>query len=167
MLRDFYRDGKRHVEGLQASLMLLPEEDRAEPWEYFSTQPRTYMETYKTKGDQPLLERYYMNHAQRWQDILPGQIVSWKVDCCGGNVFRKPAIPAEARIVILSRQSPGLGTVLNSRISTHDLCGAYRISNADILHERRARAGRRETAELHHRPALRRAGGGFFDGYDL
>jgi len=100
LLRDFYRDGKRHIEGLQASLMLLPEEDRAEPYEYFSKSARTYMETYKTKGDQPLLERYYLKHAQRWQDVLPGQIVSWKVDCCGGNVFRKPAIPAEARIVI-------------------------------------------------------------------
>jgi hypothetical protein len=104
LLRDFYRDGKRLKEGLQASLMLLTEKDRPEPWEYFSNNPRSYMETYKTKGDQPLLERYYMNHAQRWQDILPGQVVSWKVNCGGGNAFSKPSIPTDARIIIFHGQ---------------------------------------------------------------
>ena len=100
LLRDFYRDGKRHIEGLQASLMLLPEEEREEPWKYFSRSPRTYMEQYKVGGDQPLLERYFLKHAQRWQDVLPKQICSWKVDCCGSNIFRKPKLPADARIVI-------------------------------------------------------------------
>lgn len=104
LLRDFYRDGKRLAEGLQASLMLLPEKDRADPWEYFSKNPRSYMETYKTKGDQPLLERYYMSHAKRWQDVVPGQIVSWKVNCGGGNAFQKPTIPADARVIIFHGQ---------------------------------------------------------------
>jgi hypothetical protein len=99
LLRDAYRDGKRLKEGLQASLMMLTEEDRVGPWEYFSTHPRTYMETYKIKGDQPLLEQYYMSHAQRWQDILPGQIVSYKVDCGGGNAFKPAVIPASARLI--------------------------------------------------------------------
>ena len=100
ILRDFYRDGKRHIEGLQASLMLLPEEDRAEPWAYFSKNPRTYMEQYKAGGDQKLLERYYLKHARRWQDVLPEQIVSWKVDCCGSNIFQKPKVPKDARVII-------------------------------------------------------------------
>ena len=52
VLRDFYRDGKRHIEGMQASLMMLPEEDRAAPWVYFSKSARTHMETYKIGGDQ-------------------------------------------------------------------------------------------------------------------
>lgn len=99
LLRDAYRDGKRLKEGLQASLMMLREEDREGPWKYFSTHPRTYMETYKTKGDQPLLEQYYLSHAQRWQDVLPGQIVSWKVDCGGGNAFKPAVIPADARLI--------------------------------------------------------------------
>lgn len=100
LLRDFYRDGKRLKEGLQASMMLLPEEEREGPWKYFSTHPRSYMETYKTKGEQPLLESYYMSHAQRWQDVVPGQIVSWKVNCGGGNAFREPIIPADTRVII-------------------------------------------------------------------
>ena len=99
LLRDAYRDGKKYKKGLQASLMMLPERDRQGPWEYFSTQPLTYMETYKVKGDQPLLERYYMNRAQCWQDILPGQIVSAKVGCGLGNSFSKPIIPADARLI--------------------------------------------------------------------
>ena len=104
LLRDAYRDGKRLKEGLQASLMMLREEDRVGPWEYFSTHPRTYMETYKIKGDQPLLESYYLSHAQRWQDILPGQIVSWKVDCGGGNAFKPAAIPVDARLIFFHGQ---------------------------------------------------------------
>jgi hypothetical protein len=99
LLRDAYRDGKRLTEGLQASLMMLPEKDRAGPWEYFSANPRTYMETYKIKGDQPLLEKYYLSHAQKWQDIVPGQVKSWKVDCGGGNAFTKSFVPADTRLI--------------------------------------------------------------------
>ena len=99
MLQDAYRDGKKFKKGLQASLMMLTEKDREGPWKYFSTQPHTYMETYKVKGDQPLLESYYLNRAQRWQDVLPGQVVSWKVNCGGGNAFSRPSIPADARLI--------------------------------------------------------------------
>jgi hypothetical protein len=113
LLRDFYRTGKPvprglnlqrrpgspKPEGLGAGLMLLNEEDRKEPYEYFSKNPRPYMEQYRNQGDQPLLESYYLKHAQRWQDVVPGQIVSWKVDCCGANEFQKPAIPVDARVI--------------------------------------------------------------------
>jgi hypothetical protein len=105
LLRDFYRNGRGRskVEGLQASLMLLPEADRAEPWARFTHNPTAFMGMNRVKGDQPMLEQCYMGYAQKWQDILPGQLVSWKVDCGGEpNMFKPqtPVIPADARTII-------------------------------------------------------------------
>ena len=111
LLRDFYRDGKTpsggfmrrgppRSEGLQASLMVLPEEDRAEIWEDWMKNPSAHMQRLGLKGDQPMLEKHFLHRAQRWQDVVPGQIVSYKVDCCGGNEFQTPAVPADARLVV-------------------------------------------------------------------
>lgn len=99
LLRDAYRDGKRLKEGLQASLMLLPEADRAEVWEDWMRHPEIHMQRLGHKGDQPMLEQHFLKRAQRWQDIVPGQCVSYKVDCGGGNAFRPAVIPAEARLI--------------------------------------------------------------------
>jgi hypothetical protein len=116
LLRDFYRNGKNrpgglmgrrppNPEGLQSSLMFSTEEDRIEPWNYFSKNPRMCMETYRPpRGDQEMIEQWYLKPTQRWQDILPGQIVSWKVDCCGSNEFQTPVIPKDARVVIFHGQ---------------------------------------------------------------
>jgi len=103
LLRDFYRDGKRLKEGLQASLMMLPEADRAAPWERFIQDPQAFMAQNRVKGDQPMLEQCYMGRAQKWQDILPGQLVSWKVDC-NGACFSPSSIPPEARVIIFHGQ---------------------------------------------------------------
>lgn len=100
LLRDFYRDGKRLKEGLQASLMSLSEEDRSRIWEDWMREPRAHMQRLGIKGDQPMLEQHFLQRAQRWQDIAPGQIVSWKVTCGGGNAFQAPVIPADARVII-------------------------------------------------------------------
>ena len=100
LLRDFYRNGKKLKEGLQASLMLLPEKDRAEIWEDWMQHPSIHIQRLGFKGDQPMLEQHYMARAQRWQDVVPGQIVSWKVDCGGGNMFRPAVIPADARLIV-------------------------------------------------------------------
>jgi hypothetical protein len=100
LLRDFYRNGRKYKEGLQASLMLLPEADRAEIWEDWMRGPAAHMQRLDFKGDQPMLEEHFLKRAQRWQDVVPGQIVSWKVDCCGGNLFRPAVIPADARLII-------------------------------------------------------------------
>lgn len=91
MLRDFYRDGKKLKEGLGGGLMYLTEEARKEPWKYFSEHPASYMRTY-ARGEQHLLETYWLNKADRWQDEVPNQVVSWKVHCSKG-------IPLDARII--------------------------------------------------------------------
>jgi hypothetical protein len=103
MLRDFYRDGGKRPEGLGSGFMLLTEAARAEPWDYFSKHPTVCVQTYP-RGDQHLLEKYYMSRAQRWQDVVPGQVVSWKVHCGGGNVFKQPVIPADARVICFHGQ---------------------------------------------------------------
>ena len=99
LLRDAYRAGKKFKEGLQASLMLLPDADRAEIWEDWIRHPDMHMQRLGYKGDQPMLEAHFLKRAQRWQDVVPGQIVSYKVDCGGGNAFRPATIPADARLI--------------------------------------------------------------------
>lgn len=91
LLRDFYRDGKKLKEGLGGGLMYLPDEGRRAVWDYWMEQPQLRMREYP-RGDQFLFERFWLNEAKRWQDIVPGQVVSWKVHCQNG-------VPSDARIV--------------------------------------------------------------------
>jgi len=92
LLRDFYRDGKKYKEGLGGGLMYLPEESRAPVWKYWMTNPAYNMRLY-SRGDQFLFERFWLQSAKRWQDVVPGQVVSWKVHCVGDIV------PPNARLV--------------------------------------------------------------------
>lgn len=90
-LRDFYRDGKKLKEGLGGGLIYLPADARKVIWEYFTANPPFCMRLY-SRGDQHLFERFWLQSAKRWQDKVPGQIVSWKVNCARG-------IPPEARVI--------------------------------------------------------------------
>lgn len=92
LLRDFYRDGTRKPEGLQSSMMFLPEADRAEVWNAFIADPKKIMRECAAGGDQEFLERFYLQRAQRWQDVVPDQIASYKVHC-------KQGVPAGTRVV--------------------------------------------------------------------
>lgn len=92
LLRDFYRDGVRKPEGLQSSVMFLPETDRAEVWNAFTADPKKVMRECAVGGDQEFLERFYLQKAQRWQDVVPGQIASYKVHC-------KQGVPPGTRVV--------------------------------------------------------------------
>jgi hypothetical protein len=92
LLRDFYRDGLRREEGLQSSMMYLPEADRAEVWEAFARNPGRVIVDYVIGGDQAFLERFYIEKAERWQDRFPGAVVSYKVHCRKG-------VPADASVI--------------------------------------------------------------------
>lgn len=94
LLRDFYRDGKKLKEGLGGGLIYLPEADRAAMWDFWNTNPALNMRLY-ARGDQHLFERLWLQKADRWQDVVPGQVVSWKVHCKGD------VIPPDARIVCM------------------------------------------------------------------
>lgn len=85
LLRDFYRDGKKLKEGLGSGLMYVPEEARHEIWDFWMQQPALQMKVFN-RGDQHLLEKFYLGTAKRWQDLVPGQICSWKVHCKYGLI---------------------------------------------------------------------------------
>lgn len=93
LLRDFYRDGKKLKAGLGGALIYLPEDARREVWDYWMEQPQLRMREYP-RGDMFLFERFYMGKAQIWQDVVPGQVVSWKVHCAKG-------IPPNARVICM------------------------------------------------------------------
>jgi hypothetical protein len=90
-LRDFYRDGKKLKEGLGGGLMFLPESERQQIWTEFTANPALSMRM-NARGDQHFFEHYWLNRASRWQDVLPGQVVSHKVHCQNG-------VPPDARVL--------------------------------------------------------------------
>lgn len=103
LLRDFYRDGVHRSrslnivkpEGLGSGLMYLCEKDRGQVWRAFNRAPLNAINLNINLGDQGFLEKYFLNDADRWQDVLPGQVVSWKVHCLAGH------IPPSAKIVCM------------------------------------------------------------------
>jgi hypothetical protein len=96
LLRDFYRDGKKLREGLGGGLIYLPAAARKPVWDYFTANPEFAM-TFHRGGDQFLFERFWLKTAKRWQDVLPGQVVSYKVHCQHG-------VPPDARVVCFHGQ---------------------------------------------------------------
>ena len=86
-----------------------------------------------------------MNRAQCWQDILPGQIVSAKVGCGLSRQLLQQTNHSRgcANWNFLPQDSRVLGPVKNLRNCIRMTAAAPIVfSNADILHERRARARR-------------------------
>lgn len=65
-------------------------------WIYwrFATSPAHWMTRHANGGDQAFLEEALGDNGLRWQMLLPGQIVSYKVHCRNG-------IPPNARAVCL------------------------------------------------------------------
>lgn len=91
ILRDFYRGADTFGSGIMAWCA----DDAAFVYEKFAASPELFMMTCREGGDQRFLEFVFDRpKALRWQDAVPGQIVSYKVHCRGG-------IPAGARVVCL------------------------------------------------------------------
>jgi hypothetical protein len=90
-VRDFYRDGVRRPTGMQSCMMYLPEDLRAEAWAHWHP---NLVAHYKRRGvgDQAFMEDLWLGEAAYFQDIVPGQIVSYKVHC-------KQGLPPDARVV--------------------------------------------------------------------
>ena len=72
ILSDFYLPKR-----IQSAIMFLPEMDRPMMWQKWMTNPQSHMQSFKG-GDQDFMRQFW-NDCQRWQDILPGQVVSYKV----------------------------------------------------------------------------------------
>lgn len=88
LLRDFYRPL-----GLGSGLMRVPTMCRAAVWEDWMRKPAYWMA--RLRGDQDFLELHWLREAARWQDLLPGQVVSYKVDVLPQGGVVSP----EARVV--------------------------------------------------------------------
>lgn len=73
IMQDVYRK-----DGLQSSVMFLPEADRAEVWREWIKQPEAWMNMYRRGGDQAFLERLWIGKAAIWQETHRGSIVSFK-----------------------------------------------------------------------------------------
>jgi hypothetical protein len=80
LLSDFYRP---HL--LASGLMYIRQEDKAAIWKAFCVNPQLHMVKHKRFpliGDQGFLNGRIK--AQRWQDVLPGAVVSYKAHCRHG-----------------------------------------------------------------------------------
>lgn len=98
VLRDFYWDCKpnKNRDSVGSGLMYLTAEDRARVWQYWSAAPQARQREAGEIGDQQVFQAVIGETADRWQDVLPGQILSYKAD------IKKPGrmdLPPEARIV--------------------------------------------------------------------
>lgn len=95
VMRDVYRP-----DGLQSSVMFIPDERKAEVWDAFTAGPDRYMAQYAYGGDQAFLEPLWGNgKASIWQDALPGQVQSYKV----ANMASR-GVPDNCRAVIFHGQ---------------------------------------------------------------
>lgn len=74
-LRDFYRP-----DGLGSGMMFIPMHARATIWAAWTAKPDRWMGEYRSGGDQAFLEQFWLYEALRWQDIVPGQVVSFKAN---------------------------------------------------------------------------------------
>lgn len=91
MLSDFYQ------EKLVASgMMFLPQHERPTIWERWIRNPVGHIADHKG-GDQSFLRESWNFTAQRWQEVLPGQVVSYKAHCREG-------LPKDARVVCFHGQ---------------------------------------------------------------
>lgn len=97
LLRDFYRE-----KGFGSGMMAWAA-DQSALYDKFAADPRGWMGRLGGRGDQGFLEETVARSAVRlWQDILPGQIVSYKAHVRKSERRGETgagAIPADARVV--------------------------------------------------------------------
>jgi len=79
LLEDFYQSDR-----LGSGMMYLPAEMREAVWQDWIKDPGVVMHSFR--GDQEYLTPWWEGTAERWQMLLPGQVVSYKVHVRGGVV---------------------------------------------------------------------------------
>lgn len=79
VLRDFYRGGRT----IGSGFMLLSNACRALLWDKWLADPEGWIQRLGHRGDQGFLESVFSeipDHLERWQDVVPGKVLSFKVD---------------------------------------------------------------------------------------
>lgn len=94
LLRDFYhRDMAARWNWMGSGVMLLPRVVRGMVWDRWMANPGRHIRG--NRGDQDFLMTCWSTLlVQRWQDVLPGQVISYKVHVRPAN-----AVPPAARVV--------------------------------------------------------------------
>lgn len=94
VLRDFYHYfAKGRLDGIGSGVMYLPERDRPHIWRRWIEDPSHWMARCGRYGDQRFLEEIGVpDFADRWQDVVPGQVVSYKAHC-------RHQAPPDARLI--------------------------------------------------------------------
>lgn len=92
VLRDFYHGIARTAADMGSGLMSWQSGNNNDIWQKFWEDPETAMADIRPQGDQKWVEKITQGRRQYWQDLFPGQVLSFKVDCVNG-------LPADGRIV--------------------------------------------------------------------
>lgn len=92
MLADFFADYPA------SGVMYLPWFERGEVWRKWIKDPRAHMVEQGGHGDGGFLRKVWGNRPARWQDEVPGQIVSYK------KHVRGRGLPDDARVVCFHGQ---------------------------------------------------------------
>lgn len=87
VLHHFYRLNEPNRVG--SGMMYMPQDVRATIWERWIKNPSAHFNN--RRGDQDFIENTVFHH-QYWQDVVPGQVLSYKVHCAKG-------LPEGARVV--------------------------------------------------------------------
>lgn len=66
------------LDRVASGVMFIPERERAQVWEHWIADPEGHMAS-SHAGDQGYLSHHWHGKATRWQTLLPGQIVSYKL----------------------------------------------------------------------------------------
>lgn len=77
---------------MASGMMFIPQDKRAEIWDAWIKNPDEHMRQWRGHGDGGFLSQFW-NGAARWQDLLPGQVVSYK-----RHVRPLGKIPDDARV---------------------------------------------------------------------
>lgn len=95
MLADFYKP-----ERLASGLMFLPQQCREKVWRHWIADPQARMDEAGRFGDQKIIGDVFKDMAVKWQDALPGKVVSYKVHMKG----RGNKVPDGASVVCFHGQ---------------------------------------------------------------
>jgi hypothetical protein len=92
-LEDFYRRPPLvPFRGIASGLLQWTAGERGDIFEDFAANPDGIMRWAGHGGDQRVVERIMIGRATFWQDVVPDQVVSYKVHCRSG-------VPPAARVV--------------------------------------------------------------------
>ncbi len=106
LLRDFHHRGR-----VQSGMMYLPAAERPYAYAAWVEDPDGVMSRHR--GDGQFLHELWRRKADRWQDTLPGRVVSYKVHV---RQRKGPTIPAGASVVCFHGRPRPWATALWGRL---------------------------------------------------